>query len=74
MSEITEAYRKEIEDLSAALAFTEGRLIDDYEALRGADRPECLETVGRLFGAVSQARDYIMDAAAVCKSSPPVEP
>ena len=39
MSEITEAYRKEIEDLSAALAFTEGRLIDDYEALRGADRP-----------------------------------
>ena len=62
MSEITEAYRKEIEDLSAALAFAE------------ADRPECLETVGRLFGAVSQARDYIMDAAAVCKSSPPVEP
>lgn len=67
MSEISDSYLNEIQELSRALAFTEGRLIDDYEALKGGDRPECLETVGRLFGAVTQARDYILDAVEICK-------
>ena len=65
MSEITDSYIKEIEEIDRALTFTEGRLLDDFRALD--DRPECRESIGALYGAVSQAKDYILDARAICK-------